>query len=91
MNSKKMHIEEDLKYNGSLTAGNNEMRLPFDVEYYNMKNDHSLTVKDDDNNCSYKEEEKKRLIITENQGTFEETYSKYRDQNFNTKRRSRRI
>ena len=50
-----------------------------------MKNDHSLTVKDDDNNCSYKEQEKKRLIITESQGTFEETYPKYRDKNFNTK------
>lgn len=85
MNSKKMHIEEDLKYNGSLTEGNNEKRLPFGVEYYNMKNDHSLTVKDDDNNCSYKEQEKKRLIITESQGTFEETYPKYRDKNFNTK------
>lgn len=85
MNSKNMHIEEDLKYNGSLTAGNNEKILPFGVEYYNMKNDHSLTVKDDDNNCSYKEQEKKRLIITESQGTFEETYPKYRDKNFNTK------
>ena len=84
MTSAKIPNEEDLKGNGALTAGNNEIKLPFGEDFYKMENAHSLTSKDD-NNCSNKEQEKKKLIMTESQVTYEETYPKHRDKNFNTR------
>ena len=62
----------------SFIQENNEKRLPFESEFYNLKNDHSITAKDE-YDYSNKEPQKNKVRMTE----FKEINSKHKDSNFN--------
>lgn len=78
MNNNKIDIEEQSKDKESFIQENNEKRLPFESEYYNLKNDQSITAKDE-YNYSNKETQKNKVRMTE----FKEINSKHKDSNFN--------